>query len=330
MPSAVVEFETGVERAAVNVRARPAAHSLTRRIVIFAVKLIITGAVLAVLFSKVKPASVIETMRLVPLPALLLALGLACLQPLIAATRWHLILRRLCGSFSMLRTFHIYWNGIFAAALLPGGVSGDGLRMWILSRAGLRPSKAVNSVLLDRAMALTGLFLLVAITLPFLDDAIADAPVRYASSLLLIVSVMLGYLIGLSTRFPLPWHRFRAIRAVMHLSSDLRAVSVPIWRAAGLISLSALVLFCYSLKIFLLIRSLQVPVSFFDALILSPLVILSVMLPISIGGWGLREASMMGLFAVVGVPATVSLSVSVLSGLLTMLVTLPGALIRLR
>jgi hypothetical protein len=51
---------------------------------------------------------------------------------------------------------------------------------------------------------------------------------------------------------------------------------------------------------------------------------------LSIGGWGLREASMVGLFALVGVPTAVSLSVSILSGLLATLVTLPGALVRLR
>jgi len=39
---------------------------------------------------------------------------------------------------------------------------------------------------------------------------------------------------------------------------------------------------------------------------------------------------MVGLFALVGVPPAVSLSLSILSGLLATLVTLPGALVRLR
>ena len=231
-------------------------------------------------------------MRLVPLPALVFALLLTVLQPLLAAVRWHLILRRLGGTLSLLRTLKTYWIGLFAGSLFAGVITGDGMRMWILSRAGLRPSKSVNSVLLDRAAALIGLLLLVAATLPFLDNRVADAALRYGASLLLLAGVAVCCSVGLMTRVPAQWQKYRLARAVLHVTNDLWSI----WRspslAAALLLLSVLSTLCNALSIFVLIRSLDVSVDLVDTMVLSPLVILVITLPVSVGGWGLREASM--------------------------------------
>jgi hypothetical protein len=54
---------------------------------------------------------------------------------------------------------------------------------------------------------------------------------------------------------------------------------------------------------------------------------LAAALPISIGGWGLREASFVSLLGVLGVDREAALLLSVEFGLLSMLVSLPGGLI---
>jgi glycosyltransferase 2 family protein len=55
-------------------------------------------------------------------------------------------------------------------------------------------------------------------------------------------------------------------------------------------------------------------------------VLLSI-LPVSLGGWGLREAGMVALFAGVGVPAEPVLAMSLVWGLLPLLVSLPAGLL---
>jgi glycosyltransferase 2 family protein len=302
-------------------------REVVKKISLLLIKLGVAAGVLTLLFGKLKLQPVLETMRLVPFPALIFTLLLTVLQPLLAAVRWPLILRRLGGALSPLRTFEAYWIGLFAGSLFAGVITGDGMRMWILSRAGLRPSKSVNSVLLDRAAALAGLLLLVATTLPFLDNRVADNPVRYGASLLLLAGVAVCCSIGLMTRVPARWQKYRLARALMHVTNDLWSI----WRrpsiAAALLLLSVLATLCNALGIFVLMRSLDVSINLIDTMVLSPLVILVITLPLSVGGWGLREASMVGLFGMVGVPATVSLSVSILLGLLALLVSLPGALV---
>ena len=61
-----------------------------------------------------------------------------------------------------------------------------------------------------------------------------------------------------------------------------------------------------------------------DCLFLIQPVLLITSLPISIGGWGIREAAMIAIFALVGVPSSAAMVLSVQFGLLAMLVSTPG------
>ena len=49
-------------------------------------------------------------------------------------------------------------------------------------------------------------------------------------------------------------------------------------------------------------------------------------LPISLGGWGVREVGMVALFGAVGVSPERALTLSVLYGVLPLLISLPGGL----
>ena len=50
-------------------------------------------------------------------------------------------------------------------------------------------------------------------------------------------------------------------------------------------------------------------------------------LPISIGGWGVREAAMVTFFGLVGVPPSAAVIVSIQLGLLGVVLSLPGGLL---
>jgi uncharacterized membrane protein YbhN (UPF0104 family) len=79
-----------------------------------------------------------------------------------------------------------------------------------------------------------------------------------------------------------------------------------------------------ALTAYFVARSLSIGLSLLDCLVLMQPVTLLTSLPISIGGWGVRETAMIGLLGLVGVPASAALVLSVELGLLTMVVSLPG------
>ena len=67
--------------------------------------------------------------------------------------------------------------------------------------------------------------------------------------------------------------------------------------------------------------------SFLDCLVLIPPVVLVSTIPISIAGWGVREAAMITLLALVGVAEADAFVLSVLFGLLTFGLGLPGGIV---
>ena len=48
---------------------------------------------------------------------------------------------------------------------------------------------------------------------------------------------------------------------------------------------------CYCLSAWALAQSMDVPISMLQCIVLVPVVLLIVILPVSMGGWGVREAS---------------------------------------
>ena len=76
-------------------------------------------------------------------------------------------------------------------------------------------------------------------------------------------------------------------------------------------------------------RMLGVDVGTVELLTFAPLVLMAMLIPISIGGWGLRESAAAGLFALAGHAPEAGVAVSMAYGLITLLAALPGALVPL-
>jgi uncharacterized membrane protein YbhN (UPF0104 family) len=81
------------------------------------------------------------------------------------------------------------------------------------------------------------------------------------------------------------------------------------------------------ISVYFLAVSLDANVSFANCLFLMQIVTLVTSLPISLGGWGVREATMIAVFGLVGVPASTMLLLSVESGLLAMAIVLPAGIL---
>jgi glycosyltransferase 2 family protein len=71
-------------------------------------------------------------------------------------------------------------------------------------------------------------------------------------------------------------------------------------------------------------RAQHLDVSFVDFLMLMPPVVLLSGLPISVGGWGVRENAMIAALGTVGVGASAAMVLSVQLGALVALLSLPG------
>lgn len=81
------------------------------------------------------------------------------------------------------------------------------------------------------------------------------------------------------------------------------------------------------LATFSMAASLGIKVSMLDCIVLMQPVALLANLPISVGGWGVRETAVVLLFGLIGVPSSAALVLSLQLGLLALLVVLPGGIL---
>ena len=102
----------------------------------------------------------------------------------------------------------------------------------------------------------------------------------------------------------------------------LARAALPIQAAlSGLIVLSYLATYACGLA------ALGLPVTPLAVFGLVPLVLLTMSLPLSFAGWGLREAGAAGLWLLAGLPAAEGLAGSLLYGLIILVASLPGAVV---
>ncbi|MFN0041990.1 MAG: lysylphosphatidylglycerol synthase transmembrane domain-containing protein [Alphaproteobacteria bacterium] len=240
-----------------------------------------------------------------------------------AAVRWRWVLGILGRAIGLGDALRIVAIGLFFNQVLPSSVGGDAVRMWLAHRAGIEPRTAVTSVVIDRALGLSVVFLMTAAALPWLLPLVPRAELRAAFML-----VSLGGLVGIGAlclldRFARLLPRWTLIVWVEALASGWRALLISrIGFRAVALSIAMQVIF--ALAVFVLGFSLDLGIALFDCLILVPPVVLMMALPISIAGWGVREGAMVVMFGFIGISDHDALALSVLVGAATLAGSLPG------
>ena len=258
--------------------------------------------------------AVLETLAAVPPWSFAAACGLAFLQILLAGFRWFLV-GRSAGAFADLRlAVRIVFVAIFGAQFLPTALAADAVRVALLARAGVPAARAVGAVALDRTAGLLSLLVLMAASAFALAGRLPpDWPVDALRALPLAgIAAIAGIL-------------FAGGRLASRLEGRGRlAVLAPPLRDAGRLARSGaapaalgLGLAIYgagAAAIWLLARGAGVEIGFLWVLGFLPVVVLATHLPVSIAGWGVREAAVVVLFGLVGIGSGEAFAVSVLWG----------------
>ena len=252
--------------------------------------------------------------------------GFILLQICLAGERWRAVLS---GSIheqppSMLSVQAVFYSSIFFNTLPFGTIAGDVARVWLARRFAVSVKQLVLSVLCDRILAVLALILLVVLAMPTISDPLARAA-WFGAVVVLVVGVSGILLLPTIERILDRWRHQRFVYLILRMVQGLR----PLRQTAGLIALFWALLAGVSsaAAAYLIARSLGIEVAPVAMIAVTSMVTLATALPISIGGWGLREASFVSLLGVLGVDREAALLLSVEFGLLSMLVSLPGGLI---
>jgi len=289
-------------------------------------KLAVSGALIAVVFRNIDLDSFADRFAGQSRVWLVAAAIVTMAQILLAALRWDQIIKGLGATVPREAVMRVTYIGTFFNSWLLGNIGGDIARAMLAPEGGIGRIRIIYSVLFDRVVTLAGLAFVIlpiialnlgplARSVPvFASLAVAALPFIGLSAIALLAPVISG-------RAPAAMARIRELGLTWRLlcQAPVRLGAALAIAAASQIAIPAV---AYGLA-----RAQHLDVSFLDFLILIPPVVLLSALPISIGGWGVRENAMIIALAPIGVASGSALLIAVQLALLANLLSLPGGIL---
>lgn len=261
---------------------------------------------------------------------LLLCTSIVIVQSLLAGLRVKYLISIFDYKIKTIDGIRNIFLGNFFAQTTISLIGSDAMRIYYLTRAGIKTDISARVILLDRILGAFGLKILFLMIMPFLYTIIFDNSIWIAITTMGIASaVVIVLCLGLAM---LPQTYIKNItlqRIWSYISISRHLYSYKLLSMLMLI-LSMFLHFCNILTIYLCMQMLDQNVSLFQCLIIGTPVMLLSLLPISIGGWGVREGSMIIGFGLLGISADIALTVSIIVGISSLLGSLPGIFVIVR
>ena len=286
-------------------------------LIISAIQIALTVVLLVALARLLDPAKLRQLLQAANPVWLTVGFLILTAQQIISAERWRLVAVALSAPQYRM-WFYLFWQGLsmLCAMVLPSIIGADLVRTYALS--GRTPiGTVVRIVLIDRALGLLALATLVMVSVLVLPGFFSAQP-------LLLLSVAIAvcgpatYLV-LTRLVPRLRGTQRLVLAARELGLDLkRTVEGKGSTRVILISLS---LHLLSVFAFLALgNAIGMPeVDFVHYLAIVSCALLVTIIPISIGGWGIRESALVIGFGLVSVEPERAFTLSATFGLLVML-----------
>jgi uncharacterized protein (TIRG00374 family) len=239
---------------------------------------------------------------------------------LLMAVRWSFTARRMGVDLSVRAAWRDYYLSVLLNSVLPGGVAGDVVRV---ARQSGGPDRAlgpvVRSVVVERAVGqlVLWLTLLTSAALWGLGDVVlALLAALLVAGLVVVGLVQLGrHPRVASTGLGALITRIRGELGAALL--DRRALVVQLCTSMG--SLLALIGMYYCC-----VLAIGGAMTLAQALLVIPGILAATALPLTVGGWGVRELSAMALFELAAISAAEGAASSVLFGAVSLVGALPG------
>lgn len=254
---------------------------------------------------------------------ILAAVGVLSLQIVLSAFRWHITARQLGLSFSRATAIREYYLSQIINQTLPGGILGDaGRAVRAKGQAGLMASG--QAVILERLAGQVGLLMVLSVA--FIVTLTVPGGLTWPGWLASIIAMGIGlalatpFLVGATARL-LPRRVgdfLTALGRSARLGLTARRVlgaQLGVSIATALANIAGFVLCA---------RALGIDLEFGVALALVPLILFTMLIPLTVGGWGLREAAAVALFPLAGLSVAEGLATSITFGVVLIVIALPG------
>ncbi|MBX5181987.1 flippase-like domain-containing protein [Rhizobium sp. NZLR3b] len=248
---------------------------------------------------------------------------LLLLQALLSAWRWCLLSEMIGQRLKISGAMKLFMQSLFYNQALPSPIPGDAARIFGAVKYGLTVGEATLGVVMDRMLTLFGLAVVALIGLIIMRAAYGhDFPIPYLTEF-----TALGVVGTTALAIAFGWRQqlfIRFLPARLHTLSAVLRAFITHRRMVGIFLLTLVIHGLSVVSLEILVLGLGLPLGWGQAAAAFPPVLLIAMVPISVGGWGLREGGMIISLAVFGIGTTDAATLSVVFGLLQLVVGLAG------
>lgn len=242
----------------------------------------------------------------------------------VSGLKWHVLLP--FDKISIIRTTRIFNIGLFFNNFLPSSIGGDGMRIYLLNKEGIRKSISASSVILDRLFASLTLA-----GLGFFSSIFATHFNILAFSMFTVLFVIVGIMILLILKGWVPGFINKKesiiknkLQSLVDAASSFRNNKVAILKNLILGAVFQIFVALVIGSIFLGL-DFEVP-GFIDLMYISTATSVLAMIPLGINGYGLREGAYIYLLQAYGYNISQALSISVTFAVMVSLFSFLGGL----
>jgi glycosyltransferase 2 family protein len=301
-----------------------------------AIKIVVSVALLALLFSRVDARRLWAIARQASLAWLAAALLIYFLNVLASVWRWRLLLHAQDVQMPARTLLGSYLVATFFNNFLPSNVGGDVIRIRDTARPAKSTTLATMVVLSDRVLGLMALVLVAAVG----ASAAAEVPAAHAASPIWPSWLWASFLLCAAAAAP-------AVLAPAGFSRLLQPLTVihPEWVGGRIEKLTDVlsrfrerpgsIATCFAVAVgvqasmivyyLAVIYALHLRVGVWDLAVIVPISFVVQLLPVSVGGFGVREATFSLYFAKIGLPIESAVVMSLVGAALLMLFSVSGA-----
>lgn len=265
-----------------------------------ALKVAVSSLAIWYLATKINLSSLWETAQTTNGWLLLAAIGAYVISQIMAAMRLNLLFQYLPLKINQINNIKLYWMGLFYNIFLPGGVGGDGYKVFLINKHCKTPAKKlIGAMLTDRLSGLSVILIYLLALVYFINY---DLPYQ-GWFWILIPSVAIGYYL------------------FIYLFN--RSLTPTYWKVNGW---SFLIQGMQVVAAILILEAMGAKVVGHrdDFIFLFLLSAITASVPITLGGIGARELTLLKGAELLGLNANHAVALSLLFYIISVLVALPG------
>lgn len=302
---------------------------------IVVLKTIVSVGLLALVFTHIDLSQAWTQFQYLSWPFIIFALLFYTGCQWLSCWRWLVVLQSSGHSVPMSSLLSSYFAGMFLNIFLPGALGGDVYRVYRVAKETEDSEVALVSVFLERFTGLAALSALALLGLPPAFRLVG----RWDIILLFItcVGMLVGAVLLIASPRLLIWaepylEKFRLSGLAARCAKIqilLRKFAQHRQALALSMGLSLLLQLAIVYYHYLVAQQLKIPISYLELLVFIPIIVVVTLLPISLGGLGLKEGLWVYLFSRIGLTVEQALLLSLTITALSWLLSLPGAVILL-